>query len=77
MIIFKRISKLFGKKRVIRERKSVLDMVSDDQEVIDGCRLAMHDICLRYDCPGMDAMVNEVWRQMCGKLMNRLEGTKF
>ena len=75
--MFKGISKLFSKKVIKREKKTLIEMVSDDQETIDGCRLALHDMCSRYQAPGMDAMVHEVWRQLCGKLMDRLEGEKF
>ena len=75
--MFKGIRRLFKKSVVESEEESVLDIVSGDQETIDGYRLALHDICIRYDCPGMDAMVHETWRQLCGKLMCRLEGTKF
>ena len=57
--MFKGISKLFSKKVIKSDDKSVLDIVSDDQAIIDGCRLALHDICIRYDCPGMDTMVHE------------------
>jgi hypothetical protein len=55
----------------------VLDIVSEDQEKLDGCRLVLHDICLRYEVPEIDSLVNEAWRQLCGKLMNRLNGVKF
>ena len=80
--MFKGISRLLKdredkKKEDKKSKRTVLDIVSDDQEALDGCRLALHDICIRYDCPGMDALVHEAWRQLCGKLMDRLDGTNF
>lgn len=73
----KKLSRLFKKLAIVPEAKNYLEIISDDQEMLDGARLALHDICLKYEAPEIDSLVHEAWRQLTGKLMSRLEGRKF